>query len=265
MPDADREREDGFLSNLGAYTAENFRVSFDTFGFGSRIVSVAVAVLTFVFWALVPAFPPLVVPGVVLGAWFFVLVLFVSPYRMWIAQRRELRRLTGQSPIAISLDEVSSGVRSRATINPAGQGPPSKWVQFVVASTTNTTLIECEALLTRVEAEGGDGRFVLIENEPARCCWSQPPSPSEEVRTTIRPEVLQSANLFAVYAGSPILDPQWRPMQISLANRLQKPGIYRLHVTVTAKDVRPKSARFLFRWGGSFDDIGIEMQGEGET
>jgi hypothetical protein len=218
MRDDDREPEDSFVYNFRTYVQENLRVSFDTFGFGNRVIALAVALVGLVLAVLAPAFPPLVIPGVVLGAWYLALVLFVSPYRMWVAQRRELRRLTGKSPIAISLDEVSSGVRSRATLNPAGQGPLSKWVQFVVSSTTNAALIECEALLTRVEAKRDDGRFVLIENEPARCCWSQPPSPSDEVRTTIRPEVQQSANLIAVIQGSPALQPQWRPTQISLAS-----------------------------------------------
>ena len=177
-----------------------------------------------------------------LGLWFWSLVLVVTPYRIWVAQRQDISRLRAPAGITISLDEVFRGVRPRSTINPGGQGPLSNWVQFVVSSTTNAGLtanaglIECEARLTKVEAKAEDGRFVLIENEPALCCWSQA-LPPDDVRTTIPPGVLQSANLFAVYQGSPDLLLQLRPTPVDLANRLQKPGTYRLHVTVTAKNV----------------------------
>jgi hypothetical protein len=132
----------------------------------------------------------------------------------------------------------------------------SKWVQITVRSATKAPLVDCEARLTTVHRIKDDDTLELIEREPLFCGWSG----LSEARITIPPGISQSANLFSAYEGSDQLKLEIRPPKLRIGSEIQKPGRYRLGVSVTAKDTPPISRNYRFEWDGTFQHITLRPE-----
>jgi hypothetical protein len=96
------------MSDIGAYIAENLRLSFAAWGIGQRMASLGGVLIALVLALLAikgieATFTPSAINGVAvtLGAWFLFLVLVVTPYRMWLAQRRQIAAMTAEIQTAI--------------------------------------------------------------------------------------------------------------------------------------------------------------------
>jgi uncharacterized integral membrane protein len=179
-----------------------------------------------------------------------VVLLVIMPYRLYAEQRATIDSLNERLIPKISIASPPNGIK----LYPANDGSLWKYVQFIVTSTTDAPLIDCEAWLQGVERLNPDGsEFPLVE-DAIHCGWGDR-DPSLHL-LTIPPKISSTANLFAVNDKQErFLQVQTNPVKILLPTEIQIPGKYRVSVAVTAKDATTSEASFILHWGGSFDDI----------
>jgi hypothetical protein len=171
-----------------------------------------------------------------------------AAYRVWKPERQRVCDLEARLTPRIGMDDGS--VREYPTQRGPLKGPPSKWAQIKISAMTDAPLTDCETLLTRVDRIREDGTLEPIEVDPIFCFWAD----LAATRTTIAPDIPRWANLFSAYEHSSQLELQVTPQKVNLAREIQKPGTYRLCISVTAQDARA-SRMYRFHWGGSFQHM----------
>lgn len=179
----------------------------------------------------------------------FLIRLLVSPGKLFGDAEETTRALSAKLIPKLNVYLVAGGVQIVQTT-----GPLSKWVQITVECTTSVGLEECEAKVVRIQRKNLDASLLDILHEPVSCNWSQR---SGEIRQIgIAPYVSHAANLFSILDFTDAkLEPQFDHVKIQLRDALQKPGIYRIEVVVTAKNSSAVKKSFLLDWGGSFASI----------
>jgi hypothetical protein len=142
----------------------------------------------------------------------------------------------------------------------APRGPDTKWVQITVRGATELPLADCEVRLLTAERIADDGTAIAaILTEPVFCTWSNMPE-SENRRMTIPPRVPQSANLFMIANESTELATVTAPIKFGFRDEIKKAGKYRLRVAVSAKDCPTETRAYLFRWGGTYNEISLDPE-----
>ena len=172
------------------------------------------------------------------------------PYRLYAEQRATIHSLNERLTPKISIISPPDGIN----LYPAADGSLWKYVQFIVRSTTDVPLIDCEAWLRAVDRLNPDGSKASLVEEAIHCSWSNR-DPSLHL-LTIPAKISLNANIFAVNdKHDSVLQVQTSPIKILLPTEIQTPGRYRISIAVTAKDAMTRESSFIFHWGGSFDDI----------
>jgi hypothetical protein len=172
------------------------------------------------------------------------------PYRLYAEQRATIHSLNERLSPKISIISPPDGI----DLYPATDGSLWKYVQFIVRSTTDAPLIDCEAWLRYVDRLNRDGSKASLVEEAIYCIWSNRDSSLHQL--TIPAKISLNANIFAVNdKHESVLQVQTSPVKILLPMEIQTPGRYRISIAVTAKDATTRETSFIFHWGGSFDDI----------
>jgi hypothetical protein len=183
----------------------------------------------------------------------FVIRLFIWPPILFHeekdrADRAEKALKDELSPrIKVFLDPDWHGVTEVPTRNTAtGQaGPSSKWIQVSVAGATQAPIADCEAWLTSARRIDNGVLGAQLVEEHIHCHWSQR-EPVKEI--TLRPLVIQRANLFSVHQDPLVVKPETNPMKIRLLEAIQQPGQYQLQILVTAQGSPSIARTFIFEW-----------------
>jgi hypothetical protein len=137
------------------------------------------------------------------------------------------------------------------------RGPKEKWIQLTVKGAIDAPLVACEARLLTVQRIDADGNtLATILTEPVFCTWSAMPE-AENRRMIIPAKISQSANILSILDGSRELRIWTSPVIVGFRDEIQKPGIYRLNIAVTAQDCPTETRSYRLSWGGSYNDIGI--------
>jgi hypothetical protein len=120
-------------------------------------------------------------------------------------------------------------------------------------------LVDCEVRLLTAERIDDDGTATAILTGPVFCTWSNMPE-SENRRMTIPPGVPQSANLFVIANESTELETVTAPILFGFRDEIKKAGKYRLRLAVSAKCCGTEHRAYLFRWGGTYNEISLHPE-----
>jgi hypothetical protein len=189
----------------------------------------------------------------------FVVCFFRAGPKLYYEERNRAdilaERLTPK--IGLDVEGANRGVRKEETWDNAANmaGPLIMWVQFAVTPIGDAPLIDCEARLVRV-TRLEEGKDEVILEEPVFCIWSN----TEKTSLKIPAGITNYANLFSVFLDRKVPLPVTSPRKVGLERQIRLPGLYRLEVSVSARDVPTRTATFLFIWDGRPENLALRME-----
>lgn len=189
----------------------------------------------------------------------FVVCFFRAGPKLYYEERNRAdilrERLTPK--IGIDVERANRGVRREETWDDRANaaGPPSMWVQFAVTPIGDVPLDDCEARLVRV-TRLEEGKDQVILDEPVFCIWSN----TEKTNIKIPVGITNYANLFAVFLDRKVPFPVTSPRKVGFEKQIRLPGLFRLEVRVSARDVPTRTVRFLFIWNGRPENLALRME-----
>ena len=185
---------------------------------------------------------------------FFAVCFFRAGPEIYYLERvsADILRERLKPKIGIYVESTNHGVHREETwdFGANAAGPLSMWVQFAVKPTSDVPLDDCEARLIRVTRLDEENDQAVLE-EPVLCLWSN----TDKTSIKIPVGVAYHANMFAIFSNNKILFPVTLPRKVGFEKQIRLPGLFRLEVSVSARDVPTRTVRFLFTWDGRPENL----------
>lgn len=195
-----------------------------------------------------------------LGAWFLMLVVLVTPFRMWKAQHLRIEQLEAEKLPSIIIECGSDPDFVRTTHMPSrnsAHGIVGMWVRLRVTNKGSQFARECRALLMDIQQVTSSGDLQPMGwADPLPLKWSNQPDPSliAGEKADLLPETPKYVDIFEGHQGNSFFYLKSVPPKIAQI----MPGDYWLKVRVVGDGCRSEDFQCNFRWDGRWETIELE-------